>query len=148
MINLAAPAVRIVRPSSLKGAVPAGWSGAVEAPPPVAPGTKLIHFVRHAQGFHNVDPMVMKAPAGIDAQLTDEGRRQCSLLANAVHELRPEIIVTSPLTRTGACSPFDHFLTHWLSPTPAVHIRSANRAPVLYHRSRGWHTACSIGGCA
>ena len=85
----------------LRGGVAAGWSGAVGVPPPAAHRTKLIHLVRHAQGWHNVDPTIMQAPAGVDAQLTDEGRRQCAMLAQAAPDLRPDLIVTSPLTRTG-----------------------------------------------
>ena len=89
-----------MRPSTASG-----WSGAVGMPPPAAGSTnkKLLHIVRHAQGYHNVDPQVMRSPAGIDAQLTDEGRRQCAALADTVastHGIHPEIIVSSPLSRT------------------------------------------------
>ena len=97
-----APAIRIIRPTSssltLSTAV-AGWSGAIGATAPT--NCKIIHFVRHAQGYHNVDPGIMKEPAGLDAQLTEEGMRQCAQLAETVKDkLRPELIVTSPLTRT------------------------------------------------
>ena len=96
-----APAVRFFRPSptSLVNAGVAGWSSAVGSSP--GPGaTKVLHFVRHAQGFHNVDAEISKRPEGLDARLTDEGQRQCAVLAAQVGALMPDLIVSSPLTRT------------------------------------------------
>jgi phosphohistidine phosphatase SixA len=63
------------------------------------PGDKLIHFVRHAQGFHNIDsrPIHEREP---DARLTPEGEAQCAALAADVTHLTPELVVASPLTRT------------------------------------------------
>ena len=97
------PAVRFLRaPStSFQGtSTPSGWSGVIGPLPELAPRQKLLHIVRHAQGFHNVDPDIMRSPAGIDARLTDEGFAQCARLAHTLAHLRPEVIVTSPLTRT------------------------------------------------
>ena len=94
------PAIRITRPASAMLSGISTWSGAIGAVP-TGPRTKLLHLVRHAQGFHNIDPEVMKQPEGLDAQLTEEGQAQCAALARAVGEgFRPELIVTSPLTRT------------------------------------------------
>jgi len=63
------------------------------------PGAKLIHFVRHAQGYHNVDPRPIHERAA-DARLTPAGEAQCAALAEATAGLSPELIVASPLTRT------------------------------------------------
>ena len=52
-------------------------------------GAKLLHFVRHAQGYHNVDSGVMKTEEGHDARLTPEGRRQCATLQQLTSGLRP-----------------------------------------------------------
>jgi len=94
------PIVRFTRPNATPviSAGIAGWSGSIGATP--GPGEKLIHFVRHAQGFHNIDSAIMKQPAGLDARLTEEGCQQCAALAHKVGDLTPELIVSSPLTRT------------------------------------------------
>ena len=44
----------------------AAWGGAVgsDTAASLTPGQKLLHFVRHAQGFHNIDQSVMKTEAG------------------------------------------------------------------------------------
>jgi broad specificity phosphatase PhoE len=63
------------------------------------PDERLIHFVRHAQGFHNVDPRPIHE-RDPDAHLTPEGEAQCAALAAEVAQLTPELIVVSPLTRT------------------------------------------------
>ena len=96
------PVVRFSRPSAypLKSLGIAGWSGVIGVPIDPKPRRKVIHFVRHAEGFHNVDAEVMKKPEGLDAQLTDEGKRQCNLLSKSIARLEPDLIVTSPLTRT------------------------------------------------
>ncbi|KAL1514784.1 hypothetical protein AB1Y20_003870 [Prymnesium parvum] len=83
---------------------PATWAGAVGVNAkelcPEGGTTKLLHFVRHAQGFHNVDPSVIRSAAGLDARLTPEGCEQCEALHRLTAELRPELVVSSPLTRT------------------------------------------------
>ena len=65
------------------------------------PNQKLLHFIRHAQGFHNVDARPIQQRAA-DARLTPEGEAQCAALAATVEAagLRPELIASSPLTRT------------------------------------------------
>lgn len=60
---------------------------------------KVLHFVRHAQGYHNVDKRPIQQQDA-DASLTKEGVEQCRRLQRAVAELQPDLIVSSPLTRT------------------------------------------------
>ena len=100
-----AAAVRVVLPAGV--AVPPGssrkpssWSGATSgAPAALGPTEKLVHFVRHAQGFHNISPLkIQQRPH--DARLTPEGEAQCAALQAATAALRPALVVASPLTRT------------------------------------------------
>ena len=85
---------------------PSGWSGAtvsaVAAVGPAAsvlgPNQKLVHLVRHAQGFHNVSELKAHLRPH-DARLTPAGEEQCAALRAATTALRPELIVASPLTR-------------------------------------------------
>lgn len=91
---------------------------------------KVVHFVRHGQGFHNLmadlyhgagrnwtqftqsqdNPYVM--PEVMDAPLTDKGRQQAAALQETVRgmDAQPELIVLSPNCRalqTGVIV-FDH----------------------------------------
>jgi len=84
----------------LRGACVASWSSAISPNAGPRDGAKILHLVRHAQGIHNVHPDTMKSPAGLDAPLTEEGLRQCAQLARAVGSVSPDVIITSPLTRT------------------------------------------------
>lgn len=67
----------------------------------VAPpdGWKLVHFVRHAQGFHNISELPI-AQRPLDARLTPAGMEQCAALQATTAALRPALIVSSTLTRT------------------------------------------------
>uniref|UniRef100_A0A6S8KEJ6 Phosphoglycerate mutase-like protein n=1 Tax=Amphora coffeiformis TaxID=265554 RepID=A0A6S8KEJ6_9STRA len=69
---------------------------------------KKIHWIRHAQGYHNVGDA--KSRDNIDARLTPTGIEQCRTLAAAIknapegsplHDVlnTTELIVTSPVTR-------------------------------------------------
>ena len=70
--------------------------------------TKIVHFIRHAEGTHNVN-QEYRSKINLDAPLTEKGRQQCQELAQKIataqqgplFQLREsaEIIVTSPLTR-------------------------------------------------
>ena len=104
-IGVALPAgVPVPRPSSRQ---PSGWSGAtataVAAVGPAAivlgPNQKLVHLVRHAQGFHNVSDLKIHLRPH-DARLTPAGEEQCAALCAATAALRPALVVSSPLTRT------------------------------------------------
>lgn len=119
------PAVRLSLPRHIFPPAPSPgresqWTGATSAHPD-GPRQKLLHIVRHAQGYHNVDPGVMKTAAGFDAQLTPQGRQQCEALQRSTASLRPELYVTSPLTRT--------VQTALLSFGPQM--RAASHAPII-----------------
>lgn len=69
---------------------------------------KVVHWIRHAQGFHNVGNA--QSRANLDARLTPLGENQCQGLASLIRDapegsryndvqLKTEIIVTSPVTR-------------------------------------------------
>lgn len=60
---------------------------------------KHLHFVRHAEGTHNVGKDY-KSPSNLDAQLTQFGQQQCKKLEELTRELDLELVVSSPLTRT------------------------------------------------
>lgn len=68
---------------------------------------KIIHIVRHAQGYHNVNKEYREI-RHLDARLTDHGLQQCAGLASKAPSL-PEnaMVVTSTMTRciqTALCS--------------------------------------------
>ena len=72
-------------------------------------GVKVVHWIRHAQGFHNVGDA--RSRANIDARLTPMGESQCQALARKIQKAassfsryadvlhNTEMIVTSPVTR-------------------------------------------------
>ena len=65
------------------------------------PRAKLLHFVRHAEGHHNVHRHLLKTMKCHDAKLTERGEEQCmELRRGAAMHVRPEVVGTSPLTRT------------------------------------------------
>lgn len=73
----------------------------------LSPNAKIVHFVRHAEGHHNVagrkNPVFgYMSEELVDAQLTPKGIEQCEALRQkAKSSLRNvELVVTSPLRRT------------------------------------------------
>lgn len=59
----------------------------------------IIHCVRHAQGFHNLDPQ--NEQTLLDPELTPRGRDQCKRLAASFpHHSEIDYIISSPLRRT------------------------------------------------
>jgi broad specificity phosphatase PhoE len=65
---------------------------------------KIVHFVRHAQGFHNVageeDYEAYKSEEFEDALLTVKGEKQCSdLNASAIHGKNADLVIVSPMRR-------------------------------------------------
>mmetsp|Transcript_10245 Transcript_10245/g.19676 ORF Transcript_10245/g.19676 Transcript_10245/m.19676 type:complete len:300 (-) Transcript_10245:161-1060(-) len=75
--------------------------------------SKIIHFIRHAEGTHNAanraygddTPTVFSTPRSekyTDAPLTDRGIQQCLEARYGVllSGVKPELVVVSPLTRT------------------------------------------------
>ena len=71
-------------------------------------GGKKIHFVRHAQGYHNVagetDPIFGYLREDLeDALLTDLGKKQCEDLSNSINDdvfKKIQVILVSPMRRT------------------------------------------------
>jgi broad specificity phosphatase PhoE len=66
--------------------------------------TKVVHFVRHAQGTHNVD-REYRAIENMDARLTDYGKDQCRSLAENIRQAaahKSSTSTTSPTTETTA----------------------------------------------
>jgi len=73
---------------------------------------KIIHFVRHAEGYHNQanraygddTPVTFSTPDAwqfIDASLTDNGIAQCvKVRETQMGDVNPELVVVSPFTRT------------------------------------------------
>lgn len=63
---------------------------------------RILHFVRHAQGTHNVDQQYREARHH-DARLTGFGEQQCEILARTPAAIEAQtsasLVVTSPLTR-------------------------------------------------
>ena len=65
--------------------------------------SKVVHFLRHAEGHHNVK-QDYRSLAHMDARLTEKGREQCRLFSESIvleraHLLDTELVVTSPLSR-------------------------------------------------
>lgn len=103
--------------------------------------TKVIHFQRHGQGFHNMicdiwrekglpidfdstDPNLNPVirPEFLDPPLTETGRQQCKEKRSECAELSPELLIVSPLLRciqTAKLSFQDHLPNNsdckWLS---------------------------------
>lgn len=68
--------------------------------------TKIVHLVRHGQGYHNVageaQENLYKSWDYEDAHLTEKGWQQAAALKKhiaASGRIRPEVIIVSPLTR-------------------------------------------------
>lgn len=95
------------------------------------PNQKLVHFQRHAQGFHNLmgdlyrdlgksfdstgkdttgSPYVL--PEVMDPPLTAVGRDQCKAARSVARQKKPQVVVCSPMYRClqTALLTFDHLL--------------------------------------
>ena len=73
------------------------WYGGPADVAVLRPGQKLLHFVRHAQGTHNVSKLPIQQRE-LDARLTPDGEAQCAALQRSTAALRPQLVATSPLT--------------------------------------------------
>ena len=74
--------------------------------------TKIVHFVRHAEGFHNEavrefgdeTPTIYSTPGSeryLDARLNTQGIEQCKAVRDSLgSDVNPSLVVVSPLTRT------------------------------------------------
>ena len=98
---MAAPTLHLAgtRAPPIQGKI-AGWNGAPTSREQLGPMEKLLHFTRHAQGTHNLDPTQNKMWASHDAKLTPDGIDQCMALQKATQDVRPQLVVASPMTRT------------------------------------------------
>lgn len=72
-----------------------------------ADSAKIVHLVRHGQGYHNVQAALLGAAAYKDATLTDArldetGKSQATALGLRMRERRTpvDVVLVSPLTRT------------------------------------------------
>lgn len=86
---------------------------------PTCPNTKLVHFQRHGQGYHNLLYLVLDdagqriediyhndpktnpfvRPEIVDSPLTHHGRNQCAAQSGMAANLDPQVILVSPLVR-------------------------------------------------
>ena len=86
------------------------------------PNAKLVHWIRHGQGFHNlmadfhrehgIEGSPYKHPALHDPPLTALGREQAAALCTHAKMLAPTLVVVSPLahaTKTALIA-FDHLV--------------------------------------
>ena len=102
-----------------------------------AADTKIIHFQRHGQGYHNLIgdiwrelqvPMDLDSsdhsknpflrPEILDSPLTETGRQQCHAQRAQASLLKPELIVVSPLQRaiqTALLTFADHNAVPWMA---------------------------------
>ena len=61
--------------------------------------SKIVHFIRHAEGTHNLNEEQSKLPLHFDATLTPRGLQQCKALAQSTVKLNVDVVLVSPLTR-------------------------------------------------
>ena len=68
---------------------------------------KVLHVVRHAQGYHNLPGADVRSDECLDAKLTPQGHEQCAALAQITSGAAcawtaegTQLVVSSPLTRT------------------------------------------------
>eukprot|EP01047_Picozoa_sp_COSAG01_P079269 COSAG01_NODE_14968_length_1390_cov_2.336174_2_plen_221_part_00 len=91
----------------------------LDADVPAGAETKVVHLIRHGQGFHNLLADIYRThgvsfdssgmdttennpyrrPELVDPPLTAIGRRQASALAPRTRSLAPELVVVSPMVR-------------------------------------------------
>lgn len=85
---------------------------------------KLLHFIRHGQGFHNslndfckvyqVKAKPYNIPEVFDPPLTEIGRQQAKALQSRARETKAELVVVSPMSRALMTSniAFAHCIGH------------------------------------
>eukprot|EP00913_Durusdinium_trenchii_P004092 g3791.t1 len=67
---------------------------------PGAAGAKILHFIRHGQGFHNSFNDFCKVfGENFDPPLTEIGRQQALALRSYARTTAPELVVVSPMSR-------------------------------------------------
>lgn len=113
-------------------------------------GSKLCHFIRHGEGFHNVaqrewranpdwdgtsEPYTLDTDPGfkfVDAELNDKGKGQATELQQRTMALQPQLLVVSPMRRAT--------LTGLLAFAPHVEEELPVVAHELCHERAGKHT--------
>lgn len=130
-------------------AVQVKGSKAGEGSLPVPKGAKILHLIRHGQGYHNLLGEIYQemgrefSSTGtdlstnnpyrraevLDPPLTELGRKQAKALRPQARRLSPELVVVSPLSRATqtALLAFSHLVNRSGSGT------SATSAPFLCH---------------
>ncbi len=119
------------------------------APPPA--GSKLVHFIRHGEGYHNQAQREWRADPGwdqksepytvdtdpteryIDAELNEKGKAQAAELRARTAALAPDVLIVSPMRRatlTGLLA-FEEHIARGSLPV---------RAHELCHERGGKHT--------
>jgi broad specificity phosphatase PhoE len=98
---------------------------------------KIVHFIRHAEGHHNVirrlpDKRIRLSKDYEDAHLTTKGIQQCNDFASKIgHQIKPDLVVISPMNRTIQTATF--CFPHLMNKVPWIaleHIREhASSAP-------------------
>jgi len=73
---------------------------ALNCPKAKTTNLRVVHIIRHAEGFHNVNNDY-KNPDNLDAQLTPHGISQCKELSQKLEEekLHVDAIISSPMRR-------------------------------------------------
>ena len=115
------------------------------------PGQKIVHFVRHGEGVHNVAQREWRSAASwdgmsepytlvtdpqgryIDAELTPRGKQQAAALQARTALLHPQLLVVSPMRRATqtALIAFEHHVARGNLPVLANE---------LCHETAGKHT--------
>lgn len=72
----------------------------VSSPESRARNLRIVHFIRHAEGYHNINKDY-KNPLHTDAQLTPNGIAQCEKLSAKLHQdgISVDCIISSPMRR-------------------------------------------------
>eukprot|EP00891_Asterochloris_glomerata_P003056 jgi/Astpho2/3056/e_gw1.00051.123.1_t len=120
--------------------------------------TKVVHFIRHAQGFHNVaghaDPEAYRSFEYEDAHLTAYGWRQAEAvqqhLAGLQQPLQVEVVICSPLTRTLETAVGIFGTTEWtddMQGTPLM-LQQPSRPVRVSHQEGTQHDAALLSSPA
>ncbi len=101
---------------------------------------KHIYFVRHGESEENRDRLYI----GPNAELTDVGREQAHMLAERIHRIGVEALISSPFLRardtavsiterTGIVLELNEFLGEWLEPSHVIglHVDDPERKSTL-----------------
>lgn len=95
----------------------------VSSPEVRARNLRIIHFIRPAEGYHNIN-RDYKNPLHIDAELTPNGIAQCEILSTKLQQddVSVDCIISSPMRRTlqTASFSFQHLIQNQTTSVPIV----------------------------